>query len=64
MFVCLFFLLLCVSRGKIVLGYSETELCMKGSGYQFIHAADMMYCAENHIRSKTDTSSSSSDFSI
>ncbi|XP_044072525.1 aryl hydrocarbon receptor-like [Siniperca chuatsi] len=37
-------------RGKIVLGYSETELCMKGSGYQFIHAADMMYCADNHIR--------------
>lgn len=38
------------SRGKIVLGYSETELCMRGSGYQFIHAADMMYCADNHIR--------------
>ncbi|XP_071338387.1 aryl hydrocarbon receptor-like isoform X2 [Trachinotus anak] len=38
------------SRGKIALGYSETELCMKGSGYQFIHAADMMHCADNHIR--------------
>uniref|UniRef100_A0A672IND3 Aryl hydrocarbon receptor n=1 Tax=Salarias fasciatus TaxID=181472 RepID=A0A672IND3_SALFA len=38
------------SRGKIILGYSEVELCMKGSGYQFIHAADMMYCADNHIR--------------
>ncbi|XP_077435995.1 aryl hydrocarbon receptor-like [Vanacampus margaritifer] len=38
------------NRGKIILGYSETELCMKGSGYQFIHAADMMYCADNHIR--------------
>ncbi|XP_075336440.1 aryl hydrocarbon receptor-like [Odontesthes bonariensis] len=38
------------SRGKIILGYSETELCTKGSGYQFIHAADMMYCAENHMR--------------
>ncbi|XP_055004599.1 aryl hydrocarbon receptor-like isoform X2 [Boleophthalmus pectinirostris] len=37
-------------RGKIILGYSEIELCMKGSGYQFIHAADMMYCADNHIR--------------
>lgn len=37
-------------RGKIILGYSETELCMKGSGYQFIHAADMMYCADNHVR--------------
>uniref|UniRef100_UPI0037E7B632 aryl hydrocarbon receptor-like n=1 Tax=Semicossyphus pulcher TaxID=241346 RepID=UPI0037E7B632 len=38
------------SRGRVILGYSETELCMKGSGYQFIHAADMMYCADNHIR--------------
>uniref|UniRef100_A0A3Q3G245 Aryl hydrocarbon receptor-like n=1 Tax=Labrus bergylta TaxID=56723 RepID=A0A3Q3G245_9LABR len=38
------------SRGKVILGYSETELCMKGSGYQFIHAADMMHCADNHIR--------------
>ncbi|XP_018591067.1 aryl hydrocarbon receptor-like isoform X1 [Scleropages formosus] len=37
-------------RGKIVLGYNEIELCTKGSGYQFIHAADMMYCADNHIR--------------
>ncbi|KAK2905702.1 hypothetical protein Q8A73_009645 [Channa argus] len=38
------------SRGMTVLGYSEIELCMKGSGYQFIHAADMMHCAENHMR--------------
>ncbi|XP_070850343.1 aryl hydrocarbon receptor 2 [Chaetodon trifascialis] len=38
------------TRGKVVLGYSEIELCMKGSGYNFIHAADMMYCADNHIR--------------
>ncbi|XP_077426328.1 uncharacterized protein LOC144054846 isoform X2 [Vanacampus margaritifer] len=38
------------TRGKVVLGYTETELCMKGSGYNFIHAADMMYCADNHIR--------------
>ncbi|KAM8903106.1 aryl hydrocarbon receptor-like isoform 2-T2 [Spinachia spinachia] len=38
------------SRGKVVLGYNEVELCMKGSGYNFIHAADMMYCADNHIR--------------
>ncbi|XP_062258903.1 aryl hydrocarbon receptor-like [Platichthys flesus] len=38
------------SRGKIILGYSETELCMKGSGYQFIHAADMMHCADRHMR--------------
>lgn len=27
------------------------ELCMRGSGYQFIHAADMMHCADNHVRS-------------
>nr|AAC05158.2 aromatic hydrocarbon receptor [Microgadus tomcod] len=38
------------NRGKVVLGYSELELCMRGSGYQFIHAADMMYCADNHLR--------------
>ncbi|XP_068446901.1 aryl hydrocarbon receptor-like isoform X2 [Clinocottus analis] len=38
------------SRGKVVLGYNEVELCMKGSGYNFIHAADMMYCADNHLR--------------
>ncbi|KAJ3592553.1 hypothetical protein NHX12_007680 [Muraenolepis orangiensis] len=37
------------NRGKVVLGYSEIELCMRGSGYQFIHAADMMYCADNHM---------------
>ncbi|XP_067116307.1 aryl hydrocarbon receptor-like [Osmerus mordax] len=38
------------TRGKVVLGYSEIELCMRGSGYQFIHAADMMHCADNHVR--------------
>ncbi|KAM9448443.1 aryl hydrocarbon receptor-like isoform 1-T1 [Salvelinus alpinus] len=38
------------ARGKVVLGYSEMELCMRGSGYQFIHAADMMYCADQHVR--------------
>uniref|UniRef100_A0A672TEL6 Aryl hydrocarbon receptor 1a n=1 Tax=Sinocyclocheilus grahami TaxID=75366 RepID=A0A672TEL6_SINGR len=37
----------------IVLGYTEEELCYRGSGYQFIHAADMLYCAENHIRMMT-----------
>lgn len=41
-----------LNRGKLVLGYTEAELCMRGSGYQFIHAADMLYCAEYHIRSK------------
>ena len=39
-------------RGKVVLGYTDSELCRKGSGYQFIHAADMMHCAENHVRSE------------
>lgn len=38
------------TRGKVVLGYTEIELCIRGSGYQFIHAADMMHCADNHIR--------------
>ncbi|XP_059184050.1 aryl hydrocarbon receptor-like [Centropristis striata] len=38
------------TRGKVVLGYNEVEICMKGSGYNFIHAADMMYCADNHVR--------------
>ncbi|XP_054631111.1 aryl hydrocarbon receptor 2 [Dunckerocampus dactyliophorus] len=37
------------TRGTVVLGYSDTEICMKGSGYSFIHAADMMYCADNHV---------------
>lgn len=40
----------CDPNGKIVLGYTEAELFYRGSGYQFIHAADMMYCAENHMR--------------
>uniref|UniRef100_A0A3B4CF73 Aryl hydrocarbon receptor n=1 Tax=Pygocentrus nattereri TaxID=42514 RepID=A0A3B4CF73_PYGNA len=38
------------TRGKMVLGYTEMELCTRKSGYQFIHAADMMYCADNHLR--------------
>ncbi|NXE42685.1 AHR protein, partial [Ptilorrhoa leucosticta] len=37
-------------RGKIVLGYTEAELRMCGTGYQFVHAADTLYCAENHVR--------------
>lgn len=40
----------CDAKGKIVLGYTEAELCYRGSGYQFIHAADMLHCAENHMR--------------
>lgn len=42
----------CLFRGKLVLGYTEVELVTPGSGYQFIHAADMMYCADNHLRSE------------
>uniref|UniRef100_A0A669CHR9 Aryl hydrocarbon receptor n=1 Tax=Oreochromis niloticus TaxID=8128 RepID=A0A669CHR9_ORENI len=38
------------ARAKLVLGYSEIEISRKGSGYNFIHAADMLYCAENHVR--------------
>nr|XP_033786845.1 aryl hydrocarbon receptor isoform X2 [Geotrypetes seraphini] len=40
----------CDAKGKLVLGYTDIELCMRGTGYQFIHAADMLYCAENHVR--------------
>ncbi|NXP66425.1 AHR protein, partial [Chloropsis cyanopogon] len=40
----------CDSRGKVVLGYTEVELCRRGSGYQFVHAADVMHCAEHHVR--------------
>ncbi|XP_068165145.1 aryl hydrocarbon receptor-like [Antennarius striatus] len=38
------------TRAKVVLGYNEVEIVMKGSGYNFVHAADMMYCADNHVR--------------
>ncbi|XP_060777774.1 aryl hydrocarbon receptor 1a isoform X2 [Neoarius graeffei] len=40
----------CDAKAKIVLGYTEAELCDHGSGYQFIHAADMLHCAEGHVR--------------
>ncbi|NWX81102.1 AHR protein, partial [Alca torda] len=42
--------LACDAKGKIVLGYTEAELQVCGTGYQFVHAADMLYCAENHVR--------------
>ncbi|NXU47129.1 AHR protein, partial [Turnix velox] len=42
--------LACDAKGKIVLGYTEAELRVCGTGYQFVHAADMLYCAENHVR--------------
>ncbi|KAK9532234.1 hypothetical protein VZT92_009630 [Zoarces viviparus] len=38
------------TRGKLALGYTEIELVTTGSGYQFVHAGDMMYCADNHLR--------------
>ncbi|KAK7893376.1 hypothetical protein WMY93_022528 [Mugilogobius chulae] len=38
------------ARGEVVLGYTATELCAPGSGYHFVHAADMMYCADQHLR--------------
>lgn len=41
-----------VSRGQAVLGYTEAELCSRGSGYQFLHVGDLMYCAESHVRSE------------
>ncbi|XP_042730392.1 aryl hydrocarbon receptor-like isoform X2 [Lagopus leucura] len=40
----------CDSWGEVILGYTEEELCSTGSGYQFVHAADMIYCAESHVR--------------
>ncbi|NWU52034.1 AHR protein, partial [Dromas ardeola] len=42
--------LACDAKGKVVLGYTEAELRVCGTGYQFVHAADMLYCAENHVR--------------
>ncbi|NXJ78195.1 AHR protein, partial [Trogon melanurus] len=39
-----------VCRGKVVLGYTETELSQRGSGYQFVHVADVMHCAEKHVK--------------
>ncbi|POI24823.1 hypothetical protein CIB84_011427, partial [Bambusicola thoracicus] len=40
----------CDPRGRVVLGYTEAELCSRGSGYQFVHAADVICCAESHVR--------------
>lgn len=37
-------------RGRVILGYTEAELCSRGSGYQFVHAADIICCAESHVR--------------
>ncbi|KAM6129339.1 uncharacterized protein FYW35_001581 [Pterocles gutturalis] len=45
-----FTLTACDSWGKVVLGYTETDLFRTGSGYQFVHVADVMHCAENHVR--------------
>lgn len=43
-----------LNRGQLILGYTEVELCTRGSGYQFIHAADILHCAESHIRSELE----------
>ncbi|KGL82781.1 Aryl hydrocarbon receptor, partial [Tinamus guttatus] len=40
----------CDSRGQMVLGYTEAELRTWAVGYQLVHVADMMYCAEKHMR--------------
>ncbi|OXB75893.1 UNVERIFIED_CONTAM: hypothetical protein H355_008537 [Colinus virginianus] len=40
----------CDTLGKVILGYTEAELSSRGSGYQFVHAADMMHCAESHMK--------------
>ncbi|XP_072198588.1 aryl hydrocarbon receptor-like [Excalfactoria chinensis] len=40
----------CDSWGLVILGYTEEELFCRGSGYQFVHAADVIYCAESHVR--------------
>ncbi|NXT29590.1 AHR protein, partial [Syrrhaptes paradoxus] len=45
-----FTLTACDSRAKVVLGYTETDLCRMASGYQFVHVADVMHCAESHVR--------------
>uniref|UniRef100_H2ZAF1 Uncharacterized protein n=1 Tax=Ciona savignyi TaxID=51511 RepID=H2ZAF1_CIOSA len=37
------------AKGKIVLGYSEQQLRQR-SGYEFIHSADMMHCADAHTK--------------
>uniref|UniRef100_A0A8D2NQV1 PAS domain-containing protein n=1 Tax=Zosterops lateralis melanops TaxID=1220523 RepID=A0A8D2NQV1_ZOSLA len=42
--------LACDAKVKVILGYTEAELRMRGTGYQFVHAADTLYCAENHVR--------------
>lgn len=44
----------CDAKGQLILGYTEVELCTRGSGYQFIHAADILHCAESHIRSELE----------
>lgn len=40
-------------RGTKVLGYSEAKLRLR-SGYEFIHSADMMHCADAHTKRKNE----------
>nr|NP_001071651.1 transcription factor protein [Ciona intestinalis]BAE06305.1 transcription factor protein [Ciona intestinalis] len=37
------------AKGKIVLGYTEQQLRQR-SGYEFVHSADMMHCADAHTK--------------
>ena len=40
-----------IFRGTIVLGYTEQQI-RRRSGYEFIHSADMMHCADAHTKRK------------
>lgn len=37
------------AKGRVVLGYTEQQLRQR-SGYEFIHSADMMHCADAHTK--------------
>jgi len=37
------------AKGRVVLGYTEHQLRQR-SGYEFIHSADMMHCADAHTK--------------
>ncbi|CAK8672067.1 unnamed protein product [Clavelina lepadiformis] len=37
------------ARGRSVLGYTEEQLRQR-SGYEFVHSADMMHCADAHTK--------------
>jgi len=37
------------AKGRVVLGYTEHQMRQR-SGYEFIHSADMMHCADAHTK--------------